>query len=144
VAANDHVWPRALKVSVADGERPQAAFWRTMQADPPSWTHDVRTGVREACDLLAWTGAAELDRLDAVSSQMREESDAWQAQAEASAAQSADLAQALALARREAGAAQAAAAAARAELETLVSSESWRVTAPLRGFGSAVRRLLRH
>ena len=154
VAADQRRWPPALQALLMPGEPPQASVLRAIQSDPAGWMSATRDATAEAIDLLAWTQAAALDRMDEALAQARvgaerAQSDALRvAEQAASARGDADRWQrdaerwqreAEAGARAAEGAA-AEARSARAELVSLLTSRSWRLTAPLRRARTVLRR----
>lgn len=133
IADGGRAWPGSLRVTVRRGEPPQAAFWRELHEQPQAWTASVRQGIAEAIDLVAWSQARDLIDLEVELQQARAQAERASARAEATAA---DLEDALRLADR----ARADALETHAELESLLGSTSWRLTAPLRRARARLRR----
>jgi hypothetical protein len=133
VAADRRRWPRRLYAVLADGEPPQASILKAIEEDRDGWTSAIRDGVSVAIDLLAWSQAGDLSRVEGELEQARAQAERWRQEAEISAG----LAEASA---RTADAAVAEARMAREELSTLLTSRSWRLTAPLRRARAPLRR----
>jgi GT2 family glycosyltransferase len=116
-------WPKALRYQIPDGTPEQRVIARAMTAGGAAWCHELRGAVRGAIDRLAW------DLVRSVRPQLH-------AREQEAAALRSDLAAhaaALAMARESSR-------LAAEELQQLVTSRSWRLTAPLR----AARRFLGH
>jgi hypothetical protein len=164
VAAEPRQWPETLNAALIAGETPQASLLRAVQGDPEGRTNAIRWGVSEALDLLAWTQAAELDRLDGALAVARNEAEAWQREAgsaddraeasvrgadearrwaEDAVRLSEESARSAEESARRAEASLAEARDARAELAALLGSTSWRLTAPLREARALLRRMAR-
>jgi hypothetical protein len=56
-------WPAALKLPIAAGEPPQAAYARALR-DDPHWVPDMRRGVRDLTDHLALEALARIEFWD--------------------------------------------------------------------------------
>ena len=56
-------WPTSLRVQVPSGTTAQSYFWGRSVADQEGWPVALRTGIREAIDLLAWNGSAAMPEL---------------------------------------------------------------------------------
>lgn len=133
IADQGRSWPRPLQVALSAGEPPQASVLRVIEDRPEQWTAAMRKATLEATDLVAWTQARQLDRLYEELQQARAEAETWRQEAGASAARAEAAATA-------AEAATVEARRARTQLDSLLSSKSWRLTAPLRSVWAALRR----
>lgn len=147
LAADQRRWPRSLRAVLTPGESPQASLLRAIEEDPDGWAATTRNGIAQATDLLAWTQAADLDRLGQVLGLAQAEVERWRREAETSAEHaetSTRAADAAALAAEASALAAEIAAAethdARVELGALLGSRSWRSTAPLRRARRMFRR----
>ncbi len=131
-------WPEGLQVGIGPDAPPQTEVWRRLAADPVGLSGLMRDGVVDVIDGFA-RGAPESHR---AREQEAKRADALQVRADSSQVRADGLARELESLGLQAQRLRQALASVRSTNKTILGSRSWRATAPLRGLGRAMRRVL--
>jgi hypothetical protein len=132
--AQDDWWPPGLRVDLSGSDMPQAAVWRSLQADP-GWARQMRAAVEMLFDGFPWRWASERRRSAALEAAVAEATGHITALTAELAARDLALAERdLALAERDAALQEE-----RRSNHALVSSTSWKLTSPARSVGARFR-----